>query len=123
MIIIQPLNGTPAEGFENYGKLFDCLTSAEAVDCPEEGSAITDKNWGFTVYPPQRVAVLYAHDKDPPEAMKEAFEDHLSLIEICAGDYKRPLYIVLNPNVDMDYLKKKWCVDYCTWHHIVVREV
>jgi hypothetical protein len=109
MIIIQPLNGTPAEAFESYDEVFNSLGM--------------DDHWSFTIYPPQRVAALYAHCKDPPEAMRESFEDNLPLIEICAGDYNMPLYIVRTPNVDMDYLKRKWCVDYCTWHHIVVREV
>ena len=123
MIVIQPLNGTPTEDFESYGELFDCLISTNNVDFHEDSTSIRDKDWSFTVYPSKQVAALYGHSKDSPEAMKEAFEDHLPLIEICAGDFNQPLYIVLTPNVDLDYLKKKWCVDYCTWHHIVVREV
>jgi hypothetical protein len=55
--------------------------------------------------------------------MKEAFEERLSLIAICTGDYKHPLYVVMTANVNVDYMKKKWCVDYCTCHDLVVREV
>jgi hypothetical protein len=68
------------------------------------------------------VAALYAHTKNPCAEMQEAFEYNLPLIEICTGDYKNPLYIVLTPNIDMDYLKRKWCIDWCTFHHLLVRE-
>ena len=123
MIIILPLNGAPAEHFENYDELFDCITRSENVELGEKHSDLANADWSFRIYPPKQVGVLYVNSKDPPEAMQEAFEDHLPLIEICAGDSKRPTYIVLTPNVDVDYLKKKWCIDYCTYHHLLVREV
>ena len=80
-------------------------------------------NWSFIVYPANQVGTLLALHKKPPEAVEEAYEENLSLIEICTGDYKNPLHIVMTPNVDMDYWKQKWCIDYCTYHNLVVREV
>jgi hypothetical protein len=62
------------------------------------------------------------NSKDAPTAVHEAFDENLPLIEICTGDYHNPMYIVVTPNVDIYYLKKRWCVDYCTFHHLLVRE-
>ena len=123
MIIILPLNGAPAERFENYDELFDCITRSEDVEFGEKHSDIANVDWSFTIYPPKQVSILQVNSNNPPEAMMEAFEEHLPLIKICAGDCKRPLYIVFTPNVDVDYLKRKWCIDYCTFHHLLVREV
>ena len=122
MIIIQPLDGTPSEHFENFDQLFECIMTTEALKQTAKKSNSKPLNWSFTVYPANQVGTLLAVHKKPREVMREAFEENLPLIEICTGDYKNPLYIVLTANVDVDYLKKKWCVDYCTWHDLVVRE-
>lgn len=108
MIIIESLTGKPIVKFETYNEFFECLTSIENLKLIAENSNFKHMNWSFTVYAPN---------------LREAFEENLPLIEICTGDFKKPLHIVLTPNVDMDYLKKKWCIDYCTFHHLVVREV
>ena len=122
MIIIQPLDGTPAEYFESFDQLFEDIITTEALKVAAKTSHSKPVNWSFAVYPADQVLPLLAAHKKPPEAVEEAYEENLSLIEICTGDYKHPLYIVMTPNVDMDYLKKKWCVDYCTYHNLVVRE-
>ncbi|MGV8947775.1 MAG: hypothetical protein ACOH2E_00175 [Candidatus Paracaedibacter sp.] len=122
MIIIQPLDGTPAEHFENFDQLFECIIATEALKMAAKNSHSRPMKWTFTVYPADEVLPFLAAHKKPPEAVEEAYEENLSLIEICTGDYKNPLYIVLTANVDMDYLKKKWCIDYCTWHNLLVRE-
>jgi hypothetical protein len=75
------------------------------------------------IHSPKQVVDLYTHSKDPSEAMKEAFEERLPLIEICTGDHKNPLYIVMTANVDIDFLKRKWCVDYCTNRNWIVKVI
>jgi hypothetical protein len=122
MIIIQPINGAPAEHFENFDQLFECIITTEALKVAAKKSDSKPMNWNFTVYPANQMGTLLSGHKNPPEALEEAFEENLSLVEICTGDYKNPLYVVLTPNVNMNYLKKKWCVDYCTYHNLVVRE-
>lgn len=123
MIIIQPLDGTPAEHFESFDQLFEDIITTEALKLAAKTSSFKLLNWSFTVHAAKEVVGLFTHSKNPSQAMREAFEEGLPLIEIFTGDYKHPLYIVLTPNVDMDYLKKKWCVDYCTYHDLVVRVV
>lgn len=116
--MILPLDGNPAEYFENYDALLECIMEIEH----EKHSDDTLMDWSFIVYPPKEVAAFYALNQEPCAAIQEAFEEDLSLIEICTGDYEKPSYIALTPNVDMAFLKKKWCVDYCTYHDLVVRE-
>lgn len=123
MIKILTLNGAEWGQFENYREIFDYLTTIENLKLLAKQPDFKQVNWSFTVYPPQRAAVLYIHSKDPSEAMKEAFEEKLSLIEICTGDYKSPVYTVVTPNVNIEYLKQKWCLDYCTFHHLIVKEI
>lgn len=123
MIQILPLDGAPPRYFESFNELFEEVTTSGNSKLLDDQSNFVRMDWSFTVYPPTRVTALHVHTKAHCEAMQEAFKDNLSLIEICAGDYKKPLYIVLTPNVDMDYLKRKWCIDWCTFHHLLVREV
>ena len=79
-------------------------------------------NWRFVIHPPKEVINVYTHSKAPSGSLKEAYKENLPLIEICTGDYKLSLPIALAPNVDMDYWKKKWCIDYCTYHNLVVKK-
>ncbi len=123
MIIIQPLDGSPAEPFEDYNELFECIIENENLKRAIKHPDVMLVHWGFTLYSPQEVVALYALSTTPCPAITEAFEENLPLIEIYTGDSNNPLYIPLTPNVDMDYLKKKWCIDWCTYHDLVVREV
>ena len=122
MIQILSFSGAPAEYFEDYNELFDCITTIENLKLVGKCPDFTHINWSFTIYPPKRQGSLRTPSKDAPSAIHEAADENLPLIEICTGDYYNPLYIVATLNVDMDYLKKKWCVDYCTFHHLHVRE-
>jgi hypothetical protein len=123
MIIIMPLDGTPADHFEDFNELFDRIIATETAKLTAKNHTLQHMDWSFTIHPPKQVAAFYNYVNDPSGAIKEAFDDGLPLIEICIGDYKKPTYIPLTPNVNMDYLKRKWCVDWCTWHHLLVREV
>ncbi len=103
-------------------RIFVDVTTAENSKLLDDQLDLSQMNWSFTIYPPKPVAALHTHSQAPCAAMQEAFEDNLPLIEICAGDYKKSLHIVLTPNVDMDYLKRRWCIDWSTFHHLLVRE-
>jgi len=123
MIILMPFNGKPIEHFKDYNELFDHLLAVENTKLIANNPNFKEMNWRFTIHPPRRVVAFYVHLKDTNEAIKEAYEEDLSLIEICFGDFTKPTYIALTPNTNLDYLKKKWCVEYCVFHHLVVREV
>ncbi len=122
MIVITPLNGEPIIHFEDYNDLFDCITTIENMKLLARHPDDRYRDWSFTIYPPEHVLALYAYSENPSESMKEAVDEKLPLVEICIGDSQNPQRIILTPNVDIDHLKKKWCIDYCTWHHLLVRE-
>jgi hypothetical protein len=81
--------------------LFDCLTTIENTKLIANPN-FKEMNWSFIIRPPRRVAAFYAHLNNTNEAIKEAYEEGLSLIAICIGDYRKPTYIPLTPNVDLD---------------------
>jgi len=122
MIEILGLNGQRVQQFDNYNQLFDYLTVFENLKFISHHFDVKQMNWSFTIYSSKQVASLYAYSKNPDEAIREAFEEELPLIEICSGSYPRPLYIVNTPNVNMDYLKQKWCLDYCIFHDLIIRD-
>jgi hypothetical protein len=108
--------------FKDYNDLFENPIGVENTKFIAVDQNAIDRNWAFTIHPPQRVAAFFAHLKDSCEAIKEAFEEGLPLIEICTGDFTKPQYIAQTPNTDMDYLKKKWCLDYCNFNHFLVKK-
>ncbi len=122
MIEIQSLNGLQGKLYDGYSELFDCLMTRENLKLLEKNPDFNSLNWSFVIYPPKRVAMLHAHQQNPSQMTKEAFENGLSLVEVCTGDYENPVQIVLTPNINLEYLKKKWCLDYCRFHHLIVRE-
>jgi len=122
MIEIIRLHGRQVQQFDNYPQLFDYLTEIENLKFISHHSDVKQMNWSFTIYSSKQVASIYAYSKNPADAIREAFEDELPLIEICSGSYSRPLYIVNTPNVNMDYFKQKWCQDYCIFHDLIIRD-
>jgi hypothetical protein len=112
--------------FNNYDKLFDFLAQmdSEIKDGKlfESYLQFEGTNWSFVTYPPDRVAALYEFAITIDPELQEAHDQQLSLLEICAGDYKNPQYIAITPNIDMDGLKQKWCHDYCRVHGLALCE-
>lgn len=108
--------------FQSYEELFAHLAGAVDAELMAVNHNAKDRDWRFTIHPPQRVAAFFSHLKDSCDAIKEAYEEGLSLIEICAGNYTKPQYIAQTPNVDMGYLKKRWCMDYCEFQQMGIRE-
>lgn len=123
VIIILSKDREPIGHFENYDELFEHLAGTADTEFMAVNHNAKDRDWRFTIHPPQRVAAFFLHLKDSCEAIKEALEDGLLLIEIYAGDYSKPLYIAQTPNVDVEYMKRKWCIDWCNIHHFLISEL
>jgi hypothetical protein len=121
MIIIQQLNRAVVDEFEDFNELFECIITLENSKSASKDPDFRQMDWNFTVFSPKEVVALYAQTQKPSAGLIEAYEENLSLIEICIGDYRYPVHIPLTPNVDMDYCKEKWCVDWCTYHNFLVR--
>lgn len=122
MLEIIPLDGSQNIQFENYNELFDYIIETENLTLLKRGRSHMQSNWSFTTYSPKQVSALFTHGIEPQNAIKEAYNEGLPLFEICAGSYEHPLYIVKTPNVDMDYLRRKWCLDYCTYHDLILKD-
>jgi len=122
MIEIQASNGLQRKLYDGYGDLLDCLMKQENLKLLAKKPDFRSMNWSFVIHTPKRVAMLHAHQQNPSNIIREAFENSLPLIEVCTGDHENPVQIVLTPNVNLEYLKKKWCLDYCRFHHLIVRE-
>lgn len=122
MIEFYVLPETPAVLLEDYNELFDFIADFE------DSNGSGDRSWSFTVHSTHRVFSLYnnrekgsfASDADPN--LQEAYDEQLSLLEICAGKYANPQYIAITSNIDISSLKKKWCQDYCAFHEIEICE-
>jgi hypothetical protein len=91
MIIIQPIDGTPPERFEDYNELFECIIENENLRVSIKKPEIAPMDWGFTIYPPQQVGTLYVLSPNPCPTIREAFEENLPLIEIYTSDPQNPL--------------------------------
>jgi len=122
MIEIIPLNGSQSLHFENYDQLFDYIVETENMKLLSKRSQHAQIDWSFSIYPPKQVTTLYTYSSNLDDAISEAYEEGLPLIEICAGNYKQPTYIVNTPNVDLDYLRRKWSLDFCTYYDLIVKD-
>lgn len=58
MIIIQPLDGAPAEYFESFDLLFECIKKTEALKSAAKTSNVKLLNWSFKVYAANQVGAL-----------------------------------------------------------------
>jgi len=52
--------------------------------------------------------------------VKQAYEQELSLLEICTGNYDDPDYIPITADLDIGTLKRQWHQDYWLYHHIFI---
>ena len=101
------------------------MNSAEFFE--NQPQFIERRGWSFVEYSPEMVVHLYhswkkcfPNPKVNP-GVKQAYEQGLSLLEICRDDYDNPHYIPVVPDLNIDALKKQWCLDYCYSHHLLPR--
>lgn len=104
--------------FANYDDLFNHITERENLKLFEEHSDFGKTEWSFVVFSPKNVSILYHHIKKESitQPLQQAYENQMSLIEICKGDYENPTQILGTPDIDIEELKKNWSLDYCKAH-------
>ena len=108
--------------FKSYDDLFLYLTKLENMKMLVPNPDFKTMNWSFCLHSADRVRLLFEHMKEDPLPIKEAYEQGLPLIEICSGDFDRPEYVVKTPVLNMSYLKKKWALEYCECHGLIIME-
>ena len=127
---------TPAVLLDNYNELFDLICDTEnQMREPENqmpfGASIESggSGWSFIIHSPCRVESFYHNRKENSSelaidaAIQEAYEKHLSLVEIRTDDCANPQYIAITRTVDIYGLKKKWCQSYCKFHELALSEI
>jgi hypothetical protein len=122
MLEVKIVKEPTVELFEDYSDLFQHLVRLENLKMLAPNLDFATMNWSFTLYSPNQVALLLEHMKEYSLPVKEAHEQGLPLLEICTGHFAFPQYVVKTPMLNMDYLKKKWALDYCECHGIIVVE-
>lgn len=122
MLEVKIVHEPTVELFEDYNDLFQHLVRLENLKMLASNPDFSTMDWSFTLYSPDRVALLLAHMKEYSLPVKEAYEQGLPLLEICTGNFSFPQYVVQTPMLNMDYLKKKWALDYCECHGITIME-
>ena len=110
------------ELFEDYNELFRHLIRLENFRMLAPNPDFSAINWSFTLYPPDKVSVLVAYMKEYYLPIQKACDQGLPLLEICTGDFALPDYIVVTPDLDIAYLKKRWALDYCACHNLTITE-
>ena len=90
------------------------------ADHPEIGAT----QWGFVVFPPERVPDLYLNlkQKPVPTALWQAYEQKLGVIEIYKGDYANPTWVPVTLGLNIGKLKKDWYLECCRKHGFLVVE-
>ena len=92
----------------------------------EDKPEFQHEHWSFTRYSHERVAHLFRNWKkcfgtpEIPPGIKQAYEQELSLIEVCTGIYDDPDYIPITADLDIETLKRQWHQDYWLYHHISI---
>lgn len=122
MLEIISLDGLQNIQFESYNELFDYIVKIGNLKLLKRRLDQKQDDWNFTTYSPKQVFALFTHANEQSSAIREAYDEGLPLIEICAGSSKHPIYVVNTPNTDIDYLMSKWCLDFCTFHDFILRD-
>ena len=118
---------------DDRSNAFSCHTDAELfrhISLIENSKLLPghpqfgESSWSFTCYTPARVSEIYArtfvHLRTP--ALKQAYEGNTGLAEIYRGDIQKPLEIVLTDDINVNALKKQWCLEYCKAYDYIIVE-
>lgn len=113
--------GKRVRSWDDDGAFFNHISAGELL---EDHPEIDATHWIFVVFPPEMVPDLCLNlkQKPVPRPLKEAYEQHLGVIEICKGNYWNPVWIPLELGLDPGRLKKDWYLECCHQHGYVIRE-
>ncbi|MCE3230508.1 MAG: hypothetical protein K0R52_436 [Alphaproteobacteria bacterium] len=101
--------------FKDYSKLFNLI-------CELVPDVKFHTEWRFISHSADAVALCYQNMEWDGIAinpvLKEAYEQKLSLLEICTGDCMDTQYIAPTSSAHMYHLMKQWCIAYCEFHNL-----
>lgn len=121
MIWIFKSDRASAISCEDYEDLFQYIREKENLK-QLEGQRMFGHPWSFTMFTPQQVSNIYLNMKhsQSTEIFKEAHLNELGFLEIYRGDLHKCMEILVTPDVDIEGLKKEWCLEYCNAHGYIV---
>lgn len=120
MIWIFKSDRASASSCENFDDLFQYIREKEKLKLLEDQEEF-EHPWNFTSFTPQQVSANIKQFQ-PTEIVKEAQERKLGFIEIYHGDPHNRIEILATHDIDIEALKKQWCLEYCDAHHYIVME-
>lgn len=124
MIWIFKSDKASAFSCETDADLFQHIQTIENLKLLEDHPEFGQDPWSFTYFSPQRVVALYTHTPSyfRTSVLQQAYERELGVIEICKGDIEIRLEILALPDLDIQALRKQWCLAYCQAHDYLVVE-
>lgn len=110
--------------FETVEQLFKYIITIENEKMLEDHEHFGKTEWSFGIVSAQHVRELYHNTKkeDLTEALCEAYEQELPLLEISHGDFRNLACFPLTPDIDLEALKMDWCRSYCKAHQFYLAE-
>lgn len=116
--------------FRNYNDLADYIHKIESSRTKlliagldlNPSNDWEQEHWGFAVYTHEFSKTIYSAMRAPPLTgiELEAFQQGLDLVEIYYGDANNPVQIPITEDIDIESLRKDWCLAYCKAHNYTV---
>lgn len=112
MIKVTTTNGKD-RSFENYHQVCSYINSIETRKISNSG----EKIWSFTRYRYETLRSLYYRPPSLENILtskeKEAVEKEMGLVEIIKGNREHITQLLVTNRMDVEPLKRDWCMDYC----------
>lgn len=123
MIEVLNMLTRKAEYFLTYDDLVKRIEEIEKDNFLLKGKEV----WSLSFYSHRTLELFYwqasrAINVLLTEKQQKAYEEKLSLLEICKGHRDEAVQIILTPDVNVEEIKKGWCKDYCLNHGYILKE-
>jgi hypothetical protein len=114
----------PGSPVHNSDDLFEFIKNMENAKLSEDHPEFGSFSWSFKVFNPRRTFELYHNIKEESltPAIRQAYEKQLDLLEMYKGDLHSPIQIPIISDIDVKYLQKIWCFEYCRAHGYGISE-
>jgi len=112
--------------FDSYTEVCTAFHNIENCKILEDVDGEIFKNsWGFFLHDKRTLKHLHDNLTWVPPLLKEAYDREIGLIELCKGDPFNLTQILITPEVDIEKIRKAWCLDYCEekgWRLEIINE-
>ena len=101
--------------FDDYNALLGFITSLENEKLLEGHPSFGKGYWAFAEYSPEKLKHVCAWIKPGylTTVQLKALEQKLGVLEICRGDAAAVWEVPVTSELDVEGIRKKFCLDYC----------